>query len=421
MLRKYNIKKIITFGILVLGAGSFTKMPYLKDAFYVQMQDFMHLSHTHIGLSLSIYGLVQAIGNSLSIYLSDRFSKKKLVPFGLIGVGIVGFYLSTFPHYIGILICWGLFSLFIEVICWPVMLKSVRLLGNNNEQGRLFSFLELGRGIVDVMVAFIGLRIFIYLGSNETALKASIIFFSIIVIIIAILSYIFLEDDVINLIDKDGNTISKNKAVFNGIIAVMKTKEIWFASFTIFCVYSVYCGITYFLPFLKDIYKMPVEFLGFYGIINQYGLKIIGSPLGGFGSDKLLKSPTKFIRLLFVIASIIMLLFILLPHQNITSYIYLGMFFTLSFATVIFAMRSIYFAPINEIKIPFEFTGSAMSIACMIGYFPRSFMYTIYGSILDNNPGMKGYNIIFIIMLCFSILGILVSSILIKYIGIKKI
>lgn len=421
MSKNINFKKIFTFSILVLGAGSFTKIAYLKDAFYNPMQEFMYLTHTQIGLSLSVYGLVQAIGNSLSIYLSDRFSKKKLVPLGLIGVGLTGIYLSTFPNYIGILICWGLFSLFTEVICWPVILKSVRLLGNSDEQGRLFSFLELGRGIVDVIVAFIGLKIFIFMGSNALALRGTIIFFAVTVIIIAVLSYIFLEDDVINTVDKEGNNISKDRAVFNGIISVLKTKEIWLASLIIFCVYSVYCGITYFLPFLKDIYNMPLEFLGFYGILNQYGLKIIGSPLGGFGSDKLLKSPTKFIRLLFIAASIIMAAFIFMPNKNANSSIYFGMFFTLTFATSVFAMRSIYFAPINEIKIPLEVTGSAMSIACMIGYFPRSFMYTIYGSILDNNAGIKGYNIIFIIMLCFSILGIIISSMLLKQIYNKKI
>ena len=233
------------------------------------------------------------------IYQID-FQKKILVPFGLLGVSITGFYLTTFPNYLGILISWGLFSLFAEVISWPVILKSIRLLGRDNEQGRLFSFLELGRGIVDVSVAFIGLRIFIFLGSNALALRSTIIFFSTTVMIAGIVSYFLLENDTIKLEDEHGNKISKDRAVFNGIIKALKSKEIWLASLTIFSVYSVYCGITYFIPFLKDIYGVPIELLGYYGIINQYGLKIIGSPLGGICSDKIFKSPTKYIRLAFI-------------------------------------------------------------------------------------------------------------------------
>lgn len=418
-MKKVNFKKWLTFSILVLGAGTFTKAAYLKDAFYIPMQEYMNVTHTQIGLAMSVYGLVQAFGNSLSIYISDRFSKKILVPFGLIGVSITGFYLATFPNYIGILISWGLFSLFAEVISWPVILKSIRLLGRDNEQGRLFSFLELGRGIVDVSVAFIGLRIFILLGSNALALRSTIIFFSITVMIAGILSYFLLENDTIKLEDEYGNKISKDRAVLNGIIKVLKNKEIWLVSLTIFSVYSVYCGITYFIPFLKDIYGVPLEFLGFYGIINQYGLKIIGSPTGGICSDKIFKSPTRYIRLAFILSTITIIAFILLPHEHMNKYFYVGMILTLSYGIIIFSMRAIYFAPINEIKVAKEITGTAMSVACMIGYFPRSFIYTLYGYILDNNNGIKGYNIIFSIMACFSILGILISSILLKNIKNK--
>lgn len=74
-MNKINAKKLITFSILILGAGTFTKAAYLKDAFYIPMQEYMNVTHTQIGLAMSVYGLVQAFGGSLSIYISDRFSK----------------------------------------------------------------------------------------------------------------------------------------------------------------------------------------------------------------------------------------------------------------------------------------------------------------------------------------------------------
>lgn len=39
-------KKWISFGTLVLGAGTIYKLGCLKDAFYVPMQEFMGLTHT---------------------------------------------------------------------------------------------------------------------------------------------------------------------------------------------------------------------------------------------------------------------------------------------------------------------------------------------------------------------------------------
>ena len=47
-----------------------------------------------------------------------------------------------------------------------------------------------------------------------------------------------------------------------------------------------------------------------------------------------------------------------------------------------------------------------MSIASFIGY-ALHVHYTIYGSILDNNPGLAGYRIVFAVLVGEAILGIL--------------
>lgn len=165
-----------TFIVLVIGGGTVFKLSSLKDAFYVPMQEFMNLSNTQIGLALSVYGIVQTVGNFASIYIADRFSKKILIPFSLVCVGLVGIYISTFPSFYGILIAWGLLSLFGEVVYWPVLLKAIRLLGDSTQQGRLFGFLEAGRGVIDTIVAFSALGIFLLLGSGAGGLKAAILF-----------------------------------------------------------------------------------------------------------------------------------------------------------------------------------------------------------------------------------------------------
>ena len=225
-----------TFIVLVIGAGTVFKLSSLKDAFYVPMQEFMSLSNTQIGVALSVYGMVQTIGNFASIYIADRFSKKILIPFSLICVGLVGIYISTFPSYYGILVAWGLLALFGEVVYWPVLLKSIRLLGDSTQQGRLFGFLEAGRGVVDTIVAFSALGIFMLLGQGEAGLKSSLWFYSACVIVAGILAYFLLEDDEIRTTDKQGHTISKNQAAWQGVIQAIKTPEMWVGSMTIFTI-----------------------------------------------------------------------------------------------------------------------------------------------------------------------------------------
>ncbi len=417
MAKNANFKKWFTFVILVISGGTIFKLSSLKDAFYVPMQEFMGLSHTQIGAALSVYGLVQTIGNFASIYISDRFSKRIMISVSLVCIGLIGIYLSTFPGYIGILVVWGLLSFFGEVVYWPVLLKAIRLLGDETEQGRLFGFLEAGRGVVDTIVAFSALGIFALLGKGSAAFRGSILFFSGTVIVVGIMCYILVEDDKA-MVGKDGKELNKNKVAMDGVIQAVKTPEIWVVSLTIASIYSVYCGLTYFIPFLKDIYGMPVTLVGAYGIINQYGLKMVGGPLGGMLADKKFKSATKFLRVALVVAAIAMVGFIFLPHETMN--VYVGMICTLGFGAIIFSMRAVFFAPIDEIRVPRHISGAAMSIACIFGYCPQMFAFTLYGSMLDKNPGMIGYRMVFTTMVGFAILGVVITTLLLKMIKKKQ-
>ena len=204
-------------------------------------------------------------------------------------------------------------------------------------------------------------------------------------IIIGIISYFLLEHDEIATKEKNEN-INKNKIALEGMIKALKMPEIWLVSLTVFCVYSVYCGLTYFIPFLKDIYGLPVALVGAYGIINQYGLKMVGGPIGGFIADKKCKSAAKYLRISFAVATVVMIAIIMMPHDSMN--VYAGMAMTLSFGAIIFTMRSVFFAPMEEIGVPREITGSAMAIGSFIGYAPTMFCFSLYGRILDKMPGM---------------------------------
>ncbi|EJU5418005.1 MFS transporter, partial [Salmonella enterica] len=105
-----------------------------------------------------------------------------------------------------------------------------------------------------------------------------------------------------------------------------------------------------------------------------------------------------------------MLLFIQLPHDSMN--VYLGMAATLGFGAIIFSQRAIFFAPMDEIGTPREFAGSAMAFGCIIGYMPSMFAYTLYGSLLDNFAGIRGYNYIFYVMVVFSLLGFVCATLL---------
>lgn len=401
-------KKWISFGTLMLGAGTIYKLGFLKDAFYAPMQEFMGLTHTQIGTAMSIAGLISTFGFLASIYLTDRISKKIMIPMSLLGICLCGLWLSTFPSYGVFLLIYCLLAVCADMLYWPTMLKTVRLLGNEDEQGRMFGIMEAGRGLMDTIVAFCALGIFAACGSNAFGLRMAILFYAAVPGVIGVISYFLLEPDAAPSAQQGRESVSKNKAAWNGVVRALKNRNIWLVSMNIFMVYSVYCGLTYFIPFLEEAYALPMTLVGVYGIINQYGLKMLGGPIGGYVADKVTHSAIKYLRIVFLITAAVLLVFNFLPHQKLG--VFVGMACTLSIGALVFSMRAIYFAPMDEVKVPREITGAAMSLGSFIGYLPGAFMYAVYGGILDKIPGLAGYRVVFFVMAAFAVLGFVLSS-----------
>ena len=149
---------------------------------------------------------------------------------------------------------------------------------------------------------------------------------------------------------------------------------------------------------------MYFRLIGVYGIINQYGLKMVG----GLLSDKLFHSPTKYLRIGYLITAVVLIAFTWMPYQ--TFGIWAGIIISLAISACVYSMRAVFFAPMDEVDVPREITGSAMSMASFIGYLPGAFMYAVYGSILDSHQGIDGYQIVFTVMTVFAILGALLST-----------
>ena len=299
--------KWLRFIVLILGGGTIYKLANIKDAFYVPMQEIMGLTHTQIGTLLSINAMVATALFVVGGMLADRFDTRKLIPVGLIGAGLLGLYMATFPGYSAMLVIYAMLAVCADCVYWPALLKAIRNLGDDDEQGRMFGFLEGGRGVVDTIVAFSALGVFVAMGSGAAGLKSAIMFYAIIDIVAGLVTWFLLS----------GGTSKKAEpapAGSSGILEAMRVPAIWLVSLNVFMVYIVYCGLTYFIPYLKEMYGLPVALVGAYGIINQYFLKILGGPAGGYMADTYFKSPSRYMKWAFlVLLPIIGLTFLMAP------------------------------------------------------------------------------------------------------------
>ena len=99
--------------------------------------------------------------------------------------------------------------------------------------------------------------------------------------------------------------------------------------------------------------------------------------------------------------AVAMAAFLMVPHEMLgqNGNWILGAACTLGFGSIVFTMRTVFFAPMDEVKVPTEITGAAMSLASLVIYLPNACAYVMYGSFLDRYPGMTSFRIVFSVMI----------------------
>ena len=113
-----------------------------------------------LGTLFSTYGTVAFLSYLFAGVLADKFSPKKLLSFSLIFTSFGGFYMMSYPSYFSLQLLYAYWGFTTVFLFWAPMIKATTVIGGLKKQGKTFSFLDAGRGIVASSIGIIGVLIF---------------------------------------------------------------------------------------------------------------------------------------------------------------------------------------------------------------------------------------------------------------------
>ena len=79
----------------------------------------------------------------------------------------------------------------------------------------------------------------------------------------------------------------------------------------------------------------------------------------------------------------------------------------------VFGLRGVYFALLEETRIPSDRTGTAVGVISVVGYTPEIFFGPISGRVLDYSPGVTGHQNYFLLLTGISAVGVMVVLLLV--------
>ena len=390
----------------MLAAESIYILPYvLARVFRPTFLDVFNLSNLELGGLFSIYGIVAFFSYLYGGVLADRYSPRKLLSISLIFTSLGGLIMMTYPSYLIMQLLfayWGFTTVF---IFWAPMLKATRAIGGVKMQGKTFSFLDGGRGIVASSIGLIGVLIFsilitkdvssLTLSEKQEVFKYVIGASSLIVFIIGIVVYTYLKIEL-----KDDEKIGNIKS----LLKLVKLKSVWLISFIILCAYMGYKITDVYSLYASEVMLFDEINAARVGALQQYLRPIVCISVAFF-TDK-----NGNINNILIGFFVMMLGSILFASGLIR--VSMNMLFFISLiivATGTYAIRGLYFSVLKDGKIPYILTGTAIGLISMVGYSPDIFATPLYGYLLDNYPGIKGHQYVYLILFISSIFGIYVS------------
>ena len=390
----------------MLAAESIYILPYvLARVFRPTFLDVFNLTNLELGGLFSIYGVVAFFSYLYGGVLADRYSPRKLLSISLIFTSLGGLIMMTYPSYLIMQLLfayWGFTTVF---IFWAPMLKATRAIGGVKMQGKTFSFLDGGRGVVASSIGLIGVLIFsilitedvssLTLSEKQEVFKYVIGASSLIVFIIGIVVYTYLKIEL-----KDDEKIGNIKS----LLELAKLKSVWLISFIILCAYMGYKITDVYSLYASEVMKFDEIDAARVGALQQY-LRPIVCVSVAFFTDKNGNINNILIGfLVMMLGSILFASGLIKVSMNILFIISL-----IIVATGTYAIRGLYFSILKDGKIPYILSGTAIGLISIVGYSPDIFATPLYGYLLDNFPGIRGHQYVYLILFISSIVGIYVS------------
>jgi sugar phosphate permease len=352
------------------------------------MAKFMGFSNTEIGLIMSTFGIAAIILYAPSGVIADKFSHRKMITSAMIITGLLGLVMMTYPPLWVMLCIQVAFAITTILMLWSVSIKAASLLGDHREQGKIMGWMEGLRGVGVMSLAVFTMWVFSrYAPDDANSLKAVIMIYSVVYILLGILCWFFVSDG--KNVDR-ATKEEKQTFQLKDILAVLRISTTWYCSMVIFGVFTIYAILSYSTNYLTEMYGMSLVAASYMGIVINKIFRAFCGPLGGIITTySRIKSPTRVIQLLSLIGAVA-LIALLATNSNPQS-VAMGIGLILLLGFTCYASRGLYWACPGEARTPSYIMGTTVGICSVIGFLPDVFVYPVVGHWQDTLPPEQAY------------------------------
>jgi MFS family permease len=380
--------RYVQLGVLTLAAGALYPLLYLRQNFEVTLLQAFLIDADQLGQLYSLLGVMYVLTYIPSGWLADRVSSRWLVVFSLGMVGGLGVWFATYPEpsmLRWIFLGWGIAG---GLTFWSAVLRAVKLLASEREQGRFFGILDGGRGLTEAVLASIAIGLFAHYASQtpQLALRPVIHLYAYTCLGIGVLAGLILPNDSRKTpyARRDGSSAMRD------FFTLIRIPEIWLIGLIVLTGYQLLWATFSFSSYIQQHFAASAVMAGQLTVIKLW-MRPIGAIGGGFLGDRF--SNVNVLGFGMLAASLAWMLFALVPAA-VPLWLLTSCIVALGLMT--YSVHGLYWAIIDRCQPPPRVTGLAIGIISMIGLSPDIFLPMIASAISHRFPGALGTQLYFV-------------------------
>jgi nitrate/nitrite transporter NarK len=412
MSQESKLRKYLQILALGIAGGSIYLIPYVRYVFYDWQIEAMGITNTQLGLLTTVYTIGNVILYIPGGIIADKFSTKKCILISLISTTALTFIFAfTMGSYVLALVIWFLFAVTTTFLFWDALMKTIRLIGDESEQGFMFGLYYMGNGLTGAIASAIGIQATGMADTAQGKFFWGVVTYGCATAVAVIAVAILLKDKQKVKLTSGGHEEEGFK--FSMMGQLLKSPTVWIFSIIVFTGYAVFSSTSYFTPYMTDVIGITPEESGYLTILRGYVFYVL-TPVSGMIADKVVKSTSKWFIALFLILAVLFVGILFIPAGASVAFV---SFYSLFPGLFALALYGINFSIAAETRIPAAVMGTAVGIASIIGYAPDFFLATMFGSWLDK-IGSDAYRLIFTFLAVNCMVGFVAA--LIVWLRAKK-
>jgi MFS transporter, GlpU family, inner membrane protein len=399
---------LIIAALIVAGESVFLLPFVLARVFRPTLLDVFGLTNLELGVAYSVYGAVAMAAYFFGGPLADKFPARALLAVALIATAAGGLVMAAVPPLSTLVLLYAYWGLTTIALFWAPLIRATRQWGGDDAQGRAFGLLDGGRGLWAAMMGAIMVSLFAALlpadsdtaslAERTAALRQVILLLSAVTGAAALLIWLALPKRDLS------QPRDKSRLSLKGIAHVFGMKSVWLQAAIILCAYVGFKAIDDFSLYANQVVGLNEVDAAKAAVVSLW-VRPVAAVGAGFLADRIGASHvTTGSFAMFAAGSIV------LASGLIGDGMVLVFLLTIVCSTMgIFALRGLYFAIMQEGKVPLAYTGSAVGLVSTVGYTPDVFMGPLMGYLLDRSPGPAGHHNVFWAVGLFALAGLVAS------------